>query len=186
MILPRRGYPEYVTQIFPSNAATQEVMSPAAIPVPRGRLATSWAVARIKFDALIREAGKFGVIGLVAFVIDFGLFNILLFAGGPFLDKPLTAKVVSVCAAATFAYFGNRFWSFRHRGRTSYTREYVLFFALNGIGMGIALACLWFSHYALGLTGPIADNISANVIGLGLGTLFRFWSYRKWVFPKPE
>ena len=47
----------------------------------------------------------------------------------------------------------------------------------------IALACLWFSHYALGLDNAVADNISANVIGLGLGTLFRFWSYRRWVFP---
>ena len=35
-----------------------------------------------------------------------------------------------------------------------------------------------------GLKGPIADNVSANVIGLGLGTLFRFWSYRRWVFPE--
>ena len=63
-------------------------------------------------------------------------------------------------------------------------REYILFFALNGIAMVIALSCLWLSHYALGLDSPIADNISANVIGLGLGTLFRFWSYRKWVFPE--
>jgi len=51
-----------------------------------------------------------------------------------------------------------------------------------GIGLGIGLGCLWISHYALGLTSPLADNISANVVGLGLGTLFRFWSYRKWVF----
>jgi putative flippase GtrA len=63
-------------------------------------------------------------------------------------------------------------------------REYILFFALNGVAMLIALSCLWISHYALGLDSPIADNISANVIGLGLGTLFRFWSYRKWVFPE--
>jgi putative flippase GtrA len=52
--------------------------------------------------------------------------------------------------------------------------------------MGIALVCLWFSHYILGFTSPLADNISANVIGLGLGTIFRFWSYRRWVFPKPS
>ena len=56
-------------------------------------------------------------------------------------------------------------------------------FLLNGIAMLIALACLWFSHYLLGLTSALADNISANVVGLALGTLFRFWSYRKWVFP---
>ena len=146
------------------------------------RLRALWA----RFEELLREIAKFGIVGLIALVVDVGLFNILLFAGGagPLNDKPLTAKVVSVVVATTVAYVGNRFWTFRHRGRThTVAREYVLFVVLNGVAMGIALGCLWFSHYALGLTSPLADNISANVIGLGLGTLFRFWSYRKWVFP---
>lgn len=159
-----------------------------AEPHARGRVATLVELVRIKLDSLWREAAKFGAIGLIALVIDVGLFNLLMFAGGsgPMAGKPLTAKVISVIAATTFAYFGNRFWTFRHRARTSYAREYVLFFVLNFIGMGIALGCLWFSHYALGLTSVLADNISANVIGLALGTLFRFWSYRKWVFPEQE
>jgi putative flippase GtrA len=55
-----------------------------------------------------------------------------------------------------------------------------------GVGLLISVACLWFSHYALGFTSLLADNISANFVGLGLGTLFRFWSYRKWVFPEVE
>lgn len=129
------------------------------------------------------------MVGLVALVVDVGLFNILLFGtggGGPMAGRPLTAKVISVIVATTVAYFGNRFWTFRLRQTTGYAREYLLFFVLNGIGMGIAVSCLWISHYALGLTGPVADNISANGIGLILGTLFRFWSYRKWVFLKPE
>lgn len=145
--------------------------------------------ARVRLGDLVREATKFGMVGLVALVVDVGLFNLLLFGageGGPMEGKPLTAKVVSVIAATTVAYFGNRFWTFRHRQTTGYAREYILFFVLNGIGMGIALSCLWISHYALGLTGPVADNISANVVGLALGTMFRFWSYRKWVFLKPE
>jgi len=52
--------------------------------------------------------------------------------------------------------------------------------------LGISLGVLWFSHYALGLTSVLADNISANVVGLALGTMFRFWSYRKWVFPAAD
>jgi len=137
-------------------------------------------------DRLWHEVAKFGIVGLCAFVIDVGLFNLLRFAGGdgPLYDKPLTAKVVSVAVATTFAYFGNRYWTFRHRGRTSFRREYLLFFLLNGVGMLIAVGCLWFSHYALGFTSPLADNISANVVGLALGTMFRFWSYRRWVFPE--
>jgi putative flippase GtrA len=137
-------------------------------------------------EQLLREVAKFGVVGLLALVIDVGLFNLLRFAGGegPLYDKPLTAKVVSVVVATTFAYFGNRHWTFRHRGRTSFGREYLLFVVLNGVGLLISVGCLWFSHYALGLTSPLADNISANVIGLALGTMFRFWSYRRWVFPE--
>ena len=150
----------------------------------RGSVARPSLVDRIRgsVKTLYREIAKFGIVGSFAFVIDIGLFNILLYAG-PLNDKPLTAKAVSVIAATTFAYFGNRLWTFRHRGRTHMGREYILFFALNGVAMLIALTCLWFSHYALGFTSPLADNISANVIGLGLGTLFRFWSYRRWVFP---
>ncbi|MFM8239534.1 MAG: GtrA family protein [Actinomycetota bacterium] len=140
---------------------------------------------RDSLSMLMREVAKFGVVGLTAFVIDVGLFNILMYAGGegPLADKPLTAKALSVMAATTFAYFGNRYWTFRHRGRTNMGREYILFFLLNGVAMLISVGCLWFSHYLLGLTSPLADNISANVIGLALGTLFRFWSYRRWVFP---
>jgi len=134
---------------------------------------------------LAREVAKFGIVGLGALVVDIGLFNVLRFGGGegPMYDKPITAKVLSVAVATTVAYFGNRYWTFRHRGRTSFGREYVLFFLLNGVGLGIAVGCLYLSHYVLGLTSAIADNVSANVIGLGLGTLFRFWSYRRWVFP---
>ena len=132
-----------------------------------------------------KELGKFGIIGLVAYIIDLTIFNVLRFAGGegPLYDKPLTAKVVSVLAATTFAYFGNRHWTFKDRSRSSFRRQYTLFFVFNAVGMIISLSCLWVSHYLLGFESALADNISANVIGLVLGTIFRFWGYHNWVFP---
>ena len=140
---------------------------------------------RDQFRALYREVAKFGLVGLTALVVDIGLFNYLRFAGGqgPMFDRPISAKIVSVGVATVVAYFGNRYWTFRHRGRTHMSRELAMFFLLNGVGMAIAVACLYISHYVLGFTSALADNLSANVIGLGLGTMFRFWSYRKWVFP---
>jgi putative flippase GtrA len=134
---------------------------------------------------LRKELGKFGVIGLVAYIIDLTIFNVLRFAGGegPLYDKPLTAKVISVSVATTFAYFGNRNWTFKDRSRSSFRRQYTLFFAFNAAGMIISLSCLWVSHYLLGFESALADNISANVIGLILGTVFRFWGYHNWVFP---
>ena len=161
---------------------TPDTSTPADLPTPRrGFIASAYARVR----GLMHEIAKFGVVGLSCLVVDIGLFNLLLYFG-PLEGKPLTAKAVSVAAATTCAYFGNRFWTFRHRGRSSFTREYLLFFGLNGVAMVIAMSCLWISHYALGLTSPLADNISANVIGLALGTMFRFWSYRKFVFPEVD
>ena len=128
---------------------------------------------------LVRELMKFGVVGSVAFVVDVGLFNLLLQS----TDKPLTSKALSVLAGTTVAYIGNRNWTFRRRSRSTVRKEYALFVLLNGIGLLIALTCLGVSHYLLGFTSALADNIAANVVGLAFGTTFRFWSYRRWVFP---
>jgi putative flippase GtrA len=128
------------------------------------------------------EVAKFGTVGAMAFVIDVGLFNLL--RATVLQDSPLTAKGLSVIAATTFAFLANRHWTYRDRARTGYRRETVLFFATNGAALLISWACLATSHYLLGLDSQLADNISGNVIGVGLGTLFRFWVYRTWVFPE--
>ena len=145
------------------------------------------AQLRWRWDGIWQEVAKFGTVGLMAFVVDVGLFNLLRFAGaggeGLLYAKPLTAKVISVVVAITFSYFANRHWTYAERARSGFGREYVMFFAVNGVALLISLGTLWTSHYALGLTSPLADNISANVIGLILGTLFRFWAYRTYVFP---
>ena len=164
-----------------SSVATEPAQPAPAAEPDQGFIKSLYG----RLQGLIHEVAKFGIVGLSALVVDIGLFNFLLYFG-PLENKPLTAKVVSVACATTVAYFGNRFWTFKHRGRTSFTREYLLFFLLNGVAMLIAVGCLWVSHYALGLDSALADNISANVIGLALGTLFRFWSYRKFVFPEVE
>lgn len=138
-----------------------------------------------RLHTLVREGAKFLTVGSVGYVVDVTVFNTLLYAGGegPFYDRPLTGKTISVVVATLVTYAGNRFWTFRHRGRTGYAREYALFFVLNAVGLAIALACLGFSRYVLDLSGPLADNVAANVVGLALATAFRFWSYRRWVFP---
>lgn len=140
--------------------------------------------AYYRLGHLVRELMKFGVVGSVAFVVDVTVFNLLLHA----TDKPLTSKVLSTVAATTVAYAGNRSWTFRRRSRSTVRREYTLFFLLNGVGLLIAVTCLAISHYVLGFTSTLADNLAANVVGLAFATTFRFWSYRRWVFPalRPE
>ena len=106
--------------------------------------------AYYRLGHLVRELMKFGVVGGVAFVVDVGLFNLLLHA----TDKPLTSKTISTVVATTVAYAGNRTWTFRRRGRSGVRREYALFFLLNGVGLLISLTCLAISHYLLGLHQP--------------------------------
>lgn len=124
---------------------------------------------------------RFGAVGLLAFIVDVGLFNL---ARHTLHLGPLASKTISVIVATTVAFLGNRAWTFSRRGsRHGTTAAYLLFFALNGAALGLSLGCLFVSSYVLGLNSPLAENISSNVVGLGLGTLFRFWAYERWVFP---
>ena len=142
--------------------------------VPRLLLAAYYRLGHV-----VRELMKFGVVGGIAFLVDIGVFNLVLHL----TDKPLTSKTVSTVLATTVAYAGNRTWTFRKRSRSTVRREYTLFFVFNGVGLLIALACLGVSHYVLDFTSRLADNIAANGVGLVLGSAFRFWSYRRFVFP---
>jgi putative flippase GtrA len=138
---------------------------------------------RIRLAALVREVGKFGTVGGIAFLIDLAIFNVLLQSG----LETLAAKTISTVIATTIAFTGNRFWTWRDRAHDHMARQYTTFFVLNAVGLGIGLTCLAISHYALGqiwpaLQSPLADNISGQLVGTFLGTLFRFWSYRRFVF----
>ncbi len=134
-----------------------------------------------RLRGVFAELAKFGTVGALSFVIDITVFNVVLL----FLDKPLTAKIISTVFSATNAFVLNRAWSFKHRERTNVRREYGMFFVLNLVGLSISLLCLAISHYVLGFESRLADNISANGIGLVLGTTFRFWSYRRFVWAAP-
>ena len=133
----------------------------------------------------IGELARFGTVGAAAYVIDVGTFNVLVhaFGGGPLEHRPLTAKAIATLLATLFAYFANRQWTWKDRSRRGFVREYGLFLALNAVALAITLIPLAFSRYVLGYDSAIADNIAGNVLGVGLGTAFRFWSYRRWVFP---
>lgn len=128
------------------------------------------------------------MVGTLGYTVDVGLFNLLRYAGDPGLlqDKPLSAKAISVALATLVSFAGNRHWTWRHRSKGPAHREMALFFFFNGVGLAIAMACLAVSHYLLDLTSPLADNVSANMVGLVLGTTFRFWAYRTHVFRDHE
>jgi putative flippase GtrA len=149
--------------------------------------------ARGAIGVLIPEMVKFGTVGVVAFVIDLGGYNVLVF--GPHLmgilgdgqdvgalhDTPLTARIISASIGTLVAWLGNRLWTFCHRRQRPAVHEIALFVAFNLAAMAIAVACLGVSRYVFDLHSPLADNV-ANIVGIGFGALFRFWAYREFVF----
>lgn len=143
----------------------------------------------VRFQHLFQELGKFGVVGAIAYLVDIVIFNICLFA-----MWWLPSTVISTTVAATVAFLGNRFWTWRDRPRSGLHREYALYVFFNAVGLAIGIVCLWVSHDMLGHFWPeifhtrLADNVAKMVVGMAFGTMFRFWAYRTYVFapgPKP-
>ncbi|MDZ8200251.1 GtrA family protein [Microbacterium sp. SSW1-59] len=152
---------------------------------PAARVAAERPGAARRIRLLLSEVGAFGLVGAIAFVIDVGGYNLLRFTVMP--DSVVWAKVVSVTVATAFAYAGHRYLTFRSRRGRPVLGEALLFVVANAGGLLISAACLYVSHYVLGFTSTLADNIAGNVIGFALGTLFRYLTYRFVVFrPRTE
>ncbi|CAN5209404.1 hypothetical protein BH09ACT1_BH09ACT1_02550 [soil metagenome] len=137
------------------------------------------------YAKLIGYALKFGVIGLLCYVVDVGLFNLLrlgVFGSGHFFQGPIGAKILSVALATVLSWFGNRYWTFREHRRSDFLVELGEFVVVSVGGLLLQLACLWVSHYALDQRSLLADNVSSNIVGLVISTGFRFLLYRFWVF----
>ncbi|WP_258069828.1 GtrA family protein [Arthrobacter sp. SX1312] len=130
-----------------------------------------------------KRLGSFTAVGAVAFIVDISVFNILSSGLGV---GPISSKVSSVALATGVSWLGSRHFTFREfRGRAK-RQEALLFGLTNLVGLGIATACLFVSHYLLGFKSPLADNVSGNVIGVLLGNVFRYLAYRFVVFQPPH
>jgi putative flippase GtrA len=135
------------------------------------------------------ELIKFAIVGASTFVIDSAIFYTLKLT---ILEpKPVTAKIIAGIVAVIASYILNREWSFRDRGGRERHHEALLFFGVSGVGVLLSMAPLWVSSYMLMLRVPmvslttenIADFVSAYIIGNLLQMGFRFWAFRRFVFP---
>ena len=131
-----------------------------------------------RFRVLIHEVAKFGAVGIIAFFITIIGANALRYGAGL---GPLTSVTIATVVATVFAFLGNKLWAFRHRRGSHWGRESVLFFVFNGIGLLIQLGVVGVATHALGLNDKLSYNV-ANIIGIGVATIFRLYCYRRWVF----
>lgn len=131
------------------------------------------------------EVLSFLTVGGAGYVVDVLAFNFLRTLPAVAAMDPVVAKTVAVAAAMVVTYVGNRALTWRGTGGAGRRRQVALFVLFNVIGLGFSIATLMISHDLLGLTSRLADNISANVIGLALGTIFRYLTYKHYVFVTP-
>jgi putative flippase GtrA len=139
----------------------------------RDRLRGSWRI-------LLKELAAFGVIGAMAFAIDIGIYVALAPHGA------LKAKAISTIVSTTFAYFGNKYLSFSHRARTTIGRETTFFFGINLITLIFSELALALFKYGFGYGHASSMLLLVNLVTIALGTIFRFWAYKRFVFLHPD
>ena len=155
--------------------AVDDTLPRASQPAPR-----TLDAARLR--VWLREMARFLSVGAVAFVLDLGLFNLLLYGPGHVLGaKPLTAKLISLTLATVVSWVGNRYWTFSHRRTEQRGRELAVYGAINVVGALIPVGTLAFSRYVLDVAGPLEDN-AATVLGIAMATVLRYVGYKLWVF----
>ncbi|OLZ67694.1 hypothetical protein AV521_22575 [Streptomyces sp. IMTB 2501] len=125
-----------------------------------------------------REVAKFGTVGVAGIFVNLGVFNLVRHVS----DLPVVrASIIATVVAIAFNYVGFRYWTYRDREKSGRTKELTLFLLFSAIGLVIENGVLYLATYGLGLDSSLQSNIS-KFAGIGIATLFRFWSYRTWVF----
>lgn len=133
---------------------------------------------RTRLDRLAREVAKFGLVGGLGVLVNLGVFNLVRH----FTDIPMVrASLIATVVAIVFNYIGFRYFTYRDRDKSGRTKELSLFLLFSVVGMVIENGVLYAATYGFGWDGPLASNFF-KFFGIGIGTLFRFWSYRTWVF----
>lgn len=96
---------------------------------------------------LIAQIMKFGVVGFIAFFIDYGVLMVLSQLFG--VDLVLAAGI-SFCVSVVFNYVASMRFVFTHKEGMSRQREFVIFIVLSVIGLGINELCMIAGTSALG------------------------------------
>ncbi|MEV1022406.1 GtrA family protein [Streptomyces sp. NPDC050264] len=133
---------------------------------------------RLRFDTLAREIAKFGVVGALGVLVNFAVFNLM--RHGTDLQV-VRASVIATVVAIAFNYVGFRYFTYRDRDKSGRGKELTLFLLFSVVGLVIENGVLYAATYGFGWDSSLQSNIF-KFLGMGLATLFRFWSYRTWVF----
>jgi putative flippase GtrA len=143
-----------------------------------------------RWHRIFTEAYRFLAVGGLATVVAILIFNLLVHGfhtgwDAPLSENPYLAFVIANVFGMVVSYRGSRTWVFKDRPPRTADGGRLMFVVINLVTMLIPIACLWFSRNVLGLDDPYSDNIAANILGLFLGMVARFYLFRTLVFRRP-
>ncbi|MEW2611928.1 GtrA family protein [Streptomyces sp. NPDC047880] len=127
---------------------------------------------------VVREVAKFGAVGGAGVLVNLAVFNLVRHTTDL---QVVRASVIATVVAIVFNYVGFRYFTYRDRDKSRRTREMTLFLLFSAIGLVIENGVLYTATYGFGWDTPLQNNVF-KFLGIGIATLFRFWSYRSWVF----
>ncbi|MEV7284136.1 GtrA family protein [Streptomyces sp. NPDC093252] len=133
---------------------------------------------RSRVRRLGREVAKFGAVGGAGLLVNLAVFNLVRAVTDL---QVVRASVIATIVAIVFNYIGFRYFAYRDRDKNRRTREMSLFLLFSAVGLVIENGVLYLATYGLGWDTPMQNNVF-KFLGIGIATLFRFWSYRTWVF----
>ncbi|MFF2509194.1 GtrA family protein [Streptomyces sp. NPDC058067] len=133
---------------------------------------------RARLDLLGREVAKFGAVGALGTLVNFAVSNVLWHMTSL---AAVRANIIATIVAIAFNYAGFRYFTYRDRDKSGRTKELTLFLAFSAVGLVIENGVLYAAIYGFGWDSSLQRNVF-KFVGMGIATLFRFWSYRSWVF----
>ncbi|WNI15799.1 GtrA family protein [Actinacidiphila sp. ITFR-21] len=133
---------------------------------------------RSRLRLVYREIAKFGAVGAVGVLVNIGVFNLVRHSTEL---QTVRASILATVVSIAFNYLGFRYFTYRDRDKAGRTRELSLFLFFSAIGLVIENGVLYLATYAFGWDSQLQSNVF-KFAGIGVATLFRFWSYRTWVF----
>jgi putative flippase GtrA len=140
-------------------------------PASRGAL-------RRQIRRVWREVAKFGAVGGAGLLVNLLVFNLVRHVTGL---QVVRASVIATIVSIIFNYIGFRYFTYRDRDKSGRTKELTLFLLFSAVGLVIENGVLYLATYGFHWDSPLQSNVF-KFLGIGIATLFRFWSYRTWVF----
>ena len=130
----------------------------------------------MRMKKLIEQILKFGVVGIIATVIDFGMLYVL---SQPLGMDPVISAGISFCVSLVFNYVASMRYVFTHREDMSRSREFVIFLVLSLIGLAINEVIMAAGVAVLGSSALAV--MGTKVLATAIVMVWNFVSRKKWL-----